>query len=324
MTNTSKTPLISVIIPVYNTRNYIARCLDSILNQSIKNIEIILSDDLSTDNVDDIIIDYIKKYNFIKYFNMPSKGMAGGARNMGLTHALGKYISFVDSDDWIDENMLESMMYTLEKSNADIAVCGVITEYDEPEKSEARYEYKTSNLIEGKTALTLLSRQKHKNESISSIVCNKLYRTSFLKDNHFTFIRNNFNDDDVFNFICFLRATKVSIVPNTYYHYYQRQHSIMHVFSKKNIDDLFLGFEIIKNYLDNNNIYEENKNNFYSFFEKCLASVLGILKLTENNSTVQNDYIHYLINKCKNDSLLTDYIDYLDLARIINFLTPLK
>jgi glycosyltransferase involved in cell wall biosynthesis len=319
MDRTSISPTISVIIPVFNTADYLVRCLESIINQSINNIEIIIVNDMSTDSSEEIILNYTNKYNFIKYFKMQSKGLAGGSRNLGLTHVTGKYIGFVDSDDWIDRTMFEEMIVALNKHDADIAVCGVITEFSKQQDSEFRYKYLSEKIIEGKTALELLSFPKNVT-AISPIVCNKVYRAKFINEHQHTFLQNNVNDDDVFNFICFLTVEKVAIVPNVYYHYYQRDGSIMHTFSNKTIDDFIEGFTIIKNYLYQKEIYHQFKKEYYSFFNRCLASILNILILVEPNTTRQTEIINYLIHRYNESSIQQDYIDSIGIQKIIQFL----
>lgn len=315
-------PLISIIVPVYNTEEYIIRCLNSIINQSFKNIEIIISNDLSTDNSEAIILEYVKKYKFIKYFKMKSKGLAGGARNLGLANASGKYVGFVDSDDWIDTMMYEKMINLSERANADIALCGVIREYENIYNAELRYEYKIENVLEGQIALDILTRSYNQDISISSIVCNKIYRLDFLKKNKILFLSNSYSEDDIFNFLCFIYANKIAITPNTYYHYYQRNNSTTHTFSKKHIDDLVKGFVVLKKYLEKNNLYEINKKNYYSFFEKTLGFLLGVLMTTEQKSEKQNEYIIYLLAKSNKLLILEDYIDYIGIQRLRKFLTP--
>src|SRR5258708_2159977 len=106
-------PAISVIMPVFNTDKYLARSLDSIINQTIKDIEIIVINDISTDNSEKIILEYAQHHPCIKYFKMKEKGFSGGARNLGLQHVNGKYVAFVDSDDWIDTMLFEKALSTL-------------------------------------------------------------------------------------------------------------------------------------------------------------------------------------------------------------------
>ena len=106
---------ISVIVPVYNTEKYIKKCLDSIINQTYSNIEIIIINDGSTDNSELIINEYLKEYpDKIKYYKKENGGLSD-ARNYGVTKATGDYICFVDSDDYIDINLFESLKMEVEK-----------------------------------------------------------------------------------------------------------------------------------------------------------------------------------------------------------------
>ena len=115
-------PQISVIVPIYNVEKYLAKCIDSIINQTLTNIEIILVNDGSTDNSRKIIDKYDKKDSRIKVIHKKNGGQ-GSARNAGLDIAKGEYIGFVDSDDWIDSNMYENLYNAAISNNADIVVC---------------------------------------------------------------------------------------------------------------------------------------------------------------------------------------------------------
>ena len=117
-------PLISIIIPVYNVEKYIRKCLDSVLNQTYKNIEIIIINDGSTDNTYSICIEYKKSDSRIKLFTQENSGQ-GVARNLGLQHAQGTYIGFVDGDDYIDPDMYEIMINQAEKLSAELVICGL-------------------------------------------------------------------------------------------------------------------------------------------------------------------------------------------------------
>lgn len=322
MNKNSEGKVLSIIIPVFNTEKYIARCLDSIINQSLKSIEIILVDDLSTDNSALVISDYVKRYEFIRYYKVKEKGSAGGARNLGILNANGKYIGFVDSDDWVDTMMFEKMVNAAEKSDADIAMCGVLSEFGGAHETVKRHEFTVENIIDGKAAFGLLTRYYNQDMVISPVVCNKIYKAKFLRDNHFTFLVNNYNDDDVFNFICLLNINKLIIVPNTYYHYYQRSDSIMHLFSTKHMDDFIIGYSTLKDYLDKNNCFESVKANYYSYLELNLAALFNIMVASEPDTAKQMAHIHYLLNKVINSAVLRDYIDYVGVKRIMKFLTP--
>ena len=122
-------PLISVIVPVYNADKHLGKCLDSILNQSYHNLEIILVDDGSTDNSASICDEYASKNNRIKVLHKKNSGQAS-ARNTGIEMAVGEFITFVDDDDWIESNMYEVLMNNAMRFNADISGCATVMDYE--------------------------------------------------------------------------------------------------------------------------------------------------------------------------------------------------
>ena len=117
-----KHPKISIIIPVYNVEKYLDRCIDSIINQSLKDIEIILVDDGSPDNCPQLCDEWAKKDSRIKVIHKENAGL-GMARNTGMQHATGEYIAFIDSDDYVDLDMYAKLLEKAELHNADIVYC---------------------------------------------------------------------------------------------------------------------------------------------------------------------------------------------------------
>lgn len=120
--------MISIIVPVYNVELYIHQCIDSIVNQTYQDIEILLIDDGSTDKCRNICDEYARIDHRIRVFHTENKGLSA-ARNLGLREARGEYIGFVDSDDWIEPNMYEVLLQQLEKNGAEISVCELFVEY---------------------------------------------------------------------------------------------------------------------------------------------------------------------------------------------------
>ena len=113
---------ISIIIPVYNTEKYLKKCLDSIINQTLKSLEIICIDDCSTDNSLNILKEYQLKDKRIKIIEQKENKGQGVARNLGLNIAEGEYIGFIDSDDWVDLNFFEKLYFAAKKYNSDVAL----------------------------------------------------------------------------------------------------------------------------------------------------------------------------------------------------------
>lgn len=135
---------VSIIVPVYNVEKYLKRCLDSLINQSIDNYEIILVNDGSLDRSQDIIDEYVKKYSKkIKAFRKENGGQAS-ARNFGIANAEGEYLGFVDSDDYIDLNMFEKMYDMAVENNADIVTCNYKI-FNESTQETENYDLKVDN-----------------------------------------------------------------------------------------------------------------------------------------------------------------------------------
>ena len=124
--------MLSVIIPVYNVEPYLEKCLDSVLKQTYKDMEILIIDDGSTDRSGAISDEYAAKDSRIRVFHTENRGLSA-ARNLGLDNAVGGYIGFVDSDDWIEPDMYEVLLKKAEETGADIVECGVFKEY--PDKT---------------------------------------------------------------------------------------------------------------------------------------------------------------------------------------------
>ena len=129
---------VSIIVPCYNVEKYIDRCLLSLINQTLKEIEIILINDGSTDRTDEIIQKYLND-NRIKYFKRTNHGI-GNTRNFGLKEATGEYIGFVDSDDYIELNMIELLYKKATEKNLDIVVCDFYRNFDETKITEDKKE----------------------------------------------------------------------------------------------------------------------------------------------------------------------------------------
>ena len=135
-------PLISIIVPVYNVESYLKRCIESILNQTFRDFELILVNDGSTDNSEIICKEYALKDERIKYFYQRNKGVSE-ARNKGIDNSSGEYIQFIDSDDYVDENFLEIVVNRFKRDNSDIVFIGFYNEYNNGEIYKSKY-YKES------------------------------------------------------------------------------------------------------------------------------------------------------------------------------------
>lgn len=317
--STSNPKFLSVIVPVYNSQKYLTRCIESIINQSYKNLEILLVDDCSNDLSKDIINSYCTNFNNIKSINLVQRCGAGYARSIGLENAKGKFISFIDSDDWIDSNFYKTMINAIEKTNSDIAISGIMTEEGGYLSSIERYTYKYQNVINGDFALTLLSRSLSQDCYITPIVCNKVYSEDIVKNSNIKFEKGSLHEDDIFTFFALLNSTRIVLTPGCMYHYYQYYNSITHTMSKDYIISLISAFTIIRNQLQKEKKFEKYKCEYFSFLDKCIASTLNCIIHAEKNNIMQKKYVKFLITEMAKELLPLDYFDYIDMNRIKKF-----
>lgn len=222
---------ISVIIPVYNVEKYLIDCLESVVSQTYKNLEIIIVNDGSTDCSGDISDEYEKKDERIRVVHQKNMGLSG-ARNTGIDMATGEYITFLDSDDYLEIDILEKLVKILEKNKSDIAVAG-INFCDEQGKT--LYEQKSKGIKKyvGKNQLYNLLTSNE----INTMAWGKLYRISLFKDLRYPLHKYH---EDVFLTYKLLDQSKSTIViPDIGVHYRQVKTSIVHsTFCLKHLDSI--------------------------------------------------------------------------------------
>lgn len=252
--------LVSVIIPVYNVEKYLKKCLNSVLKQTYNNCEIIIVNDGSLDNSQSIIENYAKKHKRIKYF-IKSNGGLSDARNYGLSKAKGEYIAFLDSDDYFEKDMIETMIKYMEKENYDIVFCDINNVY---ENNNIKKVYCNYNL----------SSEMDKNYLMSApMACNKIYKRNVF-DNDFMFKKGVLYEDLELIPSLVIKTTKIGYVDKSLYNYYQRSGSIMK--QKKfnpRTDDIFLVLDSMVERFKKYNKFEIYKNEIeYLFIEHLLYS----------------------------------------------------
>ena len=217
--------MISVIVPVYNVESYLEECLESILKQTHKNLEIILVDDESTDKSGNICDLYSEKDNRIKVIHKKNGGLSS-ARNEGLKIATGKYISFVDSDDFLlDENVYSEMINIIEKENSDLVHGDALKYYSDDKKESLNNLKSRDNFIGTIDSETLFLMSL--NRIIYAPVWLNLYKRELLDLNKLYFREGVYHEDEEFTPRVLLAAKNVSIYKKEFYGYRQRENSIM-------------------------------------------------------------------------------------------------
>ena len=235
---------ISVIIPCYNVEKYIDKCIESILNQTYKNLEIILVDDCSKDDTFKIISKYAKKYDNITAIQNPQNGGAGFSRNNALKIAKYDLISFLDSDDYIESNYYEELLSAMKKDKADVAVCDIFVKYENVEGTNIR-SYACANPRDKYTYI---------DNGLAASPCNKLIKKEMLLK--YPFPEGIMNEDIATILPVLIDAKKITYSPDTYYNYIQRKNSVQNSGINEKRFDLFKAIEILMTRVKNT---EENK-----------------------------------------------------------------
>lgn len=207
---------ISVIVPIYNMEKYLKKCLDSIVGQSYKNLEIILINDGSTDNCGKICTSYQKMDGRIKVINKKNEGVSL-ARNAGLKIATGKYLGFVDSDDWLESTMYESLVKALVYNKCEISIGGYYLAKNK--KIIKTFSFTDKKVLEKNTALKYLIGD----EVIKSYLCNKLFRKELFTKLEFS-KTTKFEDFQIMHKL-FYKASKIAFVSKPLYYYLYRDNS---------------------------------------------------------------------------------------------------
>ena len=162
-------PLVSILVPAYNVAQYLHKCLDSIVNQTYQQLQVVVVDDGSSDNSLSIVKDYAAKYPFVEVYHQENAGVAA-ARNNLLSHVKGDYILFVDSDDWLELDMIEFLISKIEKYKVDVVTCGMVVN-----DTAVRKEYKQECWNQEVAIQKFLFHKE-----LSGSLCNKLVLTSLL------------------------------------------------------------------------------------------------------------------------------------------------
>lgn len=288
---------VSVIVPVFNSEDYLSSCIESILNQTYTNFELILVNDGSSDNSGKICEYYSKIDNRIKVLHQKNSGPSM-ARNTGINVATGKFIQFVDSDDIVEHDMTQKLVQSINK-DIELVICG----------------YKVINIQNGKVDIQKINLQKHgvynikeflsffgklyKNSLINS-PCNKLYVREILQKNEIKFLDNlNMGEDLLFNLEYLKICNKISIIHDSLYNYMVNSNSLTHTFYRNLFENQKLLFSAVRNYLKDTKSYtDENVFFVETLFTEQIVWVINNLfhKNNDMNFKQRKERIKIIIN----------------------------
>ncbi len=274
---------ISIIVPVYNAEKYLGRCLDTLLNQTLTDIEIICVNDGSGDKSCDILEEYAKKDYRIKVINQENSGVAV-ARNNALNVAVGEFIGFVDADDWVTLNFYENLYNIAIQNDADIAVSNVF-KYSSETKIETLLNFNEVKLYE-QTSEKLEIAQVPK----FNYIWNKIYRRTKLLENNITFPISNMFEDAVFTLKTITLLEKMATVPQGIYYYFDNENSLTKA-SKNLRKDLLISCKEVRTFIEKYNLSWKFMN-LYPYYQKDIVKILSIpLLIIKRNFVLDKVYL---------------------------------
>ncbi|MPQ43968.1 glycosyltransferase [Clostridium tarantellae] len=307
---------VSVIVPVYNVEQYLGECLNSIANQTLKEIEIIVVNDGATDGSGKIIDEYAKKHENIKVVNQKNSGLSA-ARNSGIREAKGKYLMFIDSDDFIDLYTIEKLYNRAEKYNCPLVICDLQLYWNKEKNKKYNNLKEDEEKIYNSTELyeILLSRK------MNCQVMNKLYRRDIWVENNLSFEEGAYYEDIIPTFKVMSTYKKAMFINESMYKYRMREGSITASSSPKKVEDLVravktakehainygnIDEKLLKDYLMSFNInyglyaMELNKGlNLTQHIKENLKLNYKILEVVCNKKISIKCKIKYILNKIK-------------------------
>lgn len=272
---------VSVIVPVFNTEDFLPKCLDSLVNQTLKDIEIICVNDGSVDNSLSILRDYAIKDERIKIINQENKKQ-GAARNAGMNVATGEYIGFVDSDDWVDKNYFEFLYKAVEKYNSDIALATNVRIGKNKFKKRLDIDFeKVSTTLQSKIDVC----EQWKNECPT----NKIYRRAFLERNGIDWPEGIYCEDKLFTIKAVYYANSIVSVPEVFYYYFENPNSTVNIYSRQhrkqfNIDKNNARRDVVC-FLKHQNVDIRDKDFWYVKFQMNLFGIVPIYTLKQSTKT---------------------------------------
>lgn len=314
---------ISIIIPVFNSEKYIDECIKSLLYQDFSEYEIICINDGSTDNSRKILEQYASKHEHIKVFDKKNEG-SGSARNFGLKQAKGKYVLFLDSDDWLEQDTLETLYATAEENNSELVLFNAMEHYTNNKTHERIY-----HVISDASDFKNFSFDYNNNINLVMngyhIVCTKLHKLEFIRDYSLEFASRDQFEDVLFHIKSMIFAKRISYCPEILYHYRRNKENSRQnnaIKSKKSLE-FFDIFDEVRKFLLNEGLYEKFRINYYkfvinesqniehnidvkykeTFFKKAQKTFINLKIMEDDLKRLPLEYQYFYINILKSDSI---------------------
>ena len=273
--------MISIIVPVYKVEEYINQCVDSIVNQTYKDLEIILVDDGSPDNCPKICDEYAQKDNRVKALHKKNGGLMS-ARQAGLRIATGEYVGFVDGDDWIEPNMYEKFAYLIDKYKPDMAMCEFLYSYPERDEKSSQLpekEFYDKTALENEIYPKLLFKPPYYNYGINPCCWSKLYKKELLENNLYKVTdKIKIGEDAAFTYPCLIGANSIVYCEKHLYHYRVNPDSMTKAYDENMENTILIPYGILKKAFEYHKGYNlDAQLNYY-----LLSLINGIVRNEAN------------------------------------------
>ncbi len=299
--------LITIIVPIFNVEKYLPVCIESILKQTIKELEILLINDGSTDHSLEICKEYEKKDKRIKVINNKKNKGLSETRNIGIKKAHGNYLAFIDGDDYIAPTFIEKLYEELIKNNADISVCNFYY-VDENNRKWIRKE-KPKHLYTSFEAIKDIFTHK---QDLDVIVCNKLYKKELFQTIKFPEVR--MHEDHFVMYKLFYSSKTICSIPDKLYYYVQRKSSITNTYADERLDILKV--------LDEIRIFFKGQEKYTKLIEcnelTVFFSVINLILIYHQKNNILND-IQEKLKKRIPHYLLNAYIPFYKKLQLLTF-----
>lgn len=277
-----KGPKISVVIPVYNVESFVGKCLSTLVHQTFRNFEIIAVNDGSKDQSLAILREFERNYNNITVIDQPNAGMSM-ARNRGMQAARGKYLCFVDSDDYVAPNFLEELYRAVTENNADIACCYYYYHFVSSDLLY-KYPFRCQGVFSRDVAMNKLLHDTQ----IQSLVWNKIYKRSLFTDYGITFPTMAFEDLATANRL-FSHAEKVVVIDKALYYYNQQSTSTLATINADKINDFISATAMVRSSLENVGVYSDYERAYHALCRKtCMCCWYYVLKMHLRKRKISN------------------------------------
>ncbi len=262
-------PIVSVVIPVYNTEEYLCKCLESVATQSLREIEIICIDDGSTDRSFQVMQRFSSQDD--RFILLKQKNVGPGmTRNRGLREARGKYVIFLDSDDWFEQDFLKLMVEQAENSCADVVICQA-DEFDTQTNKCFSGEWMLKKKYLPGLNFSPKEISDHLFQFTYGMAWDKLYRTDYILRTNITFPDLSNSEDLVFVFPSLLFAGKISVCPQVFIHHRIHRKSSVSNSREKNPDAPYQAFQMVKSILESRNLMPQFQRSFLNWAMEFLV-----------------------------------------------------